>query len=146
MPPPPGPGPRAGGRAARPVWAADGKTISRRRRRRLASSAVYSFGLDGNYKPLTDAKLRLATAYAAAEAMTIARNGQLAITWPRHPSSPRKFTRSAGDRRLLMLLRRDHVLLLQHSPSAIHAWAGQDWRRTGPEDSGAAFGGACGWT
>ena len=44
------------------------------------TSAVYSFGIDGNYKALTDGKLRLATAYANAEQMTVARDGRIAIT------------------------------------------------------------------
>ena len=44
------------------------------------TSAVYSFGMDGDYKALTDGKLRLATAYANAEQMTVARDGRIAIT------------------------------------------------------------------
>ncbi len=44
------------------------------------TSAVYSFGVDGNYKAMTDGKLRLATAYANAEQMTVARDGRIAIT------------------------------------------------------------------
>ena len=80
-----------------PVWADDGKTIYAVVED-AGSSAVYSFGLDGNYKPLTDGKLRLATAYAAAEAMTIARNGQLAITGsaPLQPKEVYTFSAAGG--------------------------------------------------
>jgi dipeptidyl aminopeptidase/acylaminoacyl peptidase len=80
-----------------PAWGADGKTIYAVVED-AGTSAVYSFGLDGNYKALTDGKLRLATAYAAAEQMTIARNGQVAITGssPQQPKEVFTFAVAGG--------------------------------------------------
>jgi len=102
-----------------PVWAADGKTIYAVVED-AGTSAVYSFGPDGNYQPITDGKLRLATAYAAAEAMTLARNGQIAITGSA-PLQPKEvFTLSATPGApLSKLTDTNGSLLAAHPPGAV---------------------------